>query len=431
MEKVKIGMFMTLGIAVLAIYFGDFIRNKLPVLKKYCLPSSVVGGTIFALISLALYKANVYELSYDSSTVNSLFYCLFFAASGSAASLALLKKGGKLVVIFAILAAVLAFLQNVISVGIGLLMKVNPMIALMTGSTPMTGGHGNAASFSPTAIQAVNDLLAKATNIDASTASEIVARVAPASEVALAAATFGLIAGCIFGGPFGNFMVKKHKLEDPELDGKETAAVSSGEEVGTPIYKHEVIRAVLMLCVACGFGQGMFMLLKYFNLTLPIHVCCMLGGIIVRLILDRKKDTKESLYEALDTVGDFSLALFVSISIITMKLWQLQGLGLAMVVMLMAQVVFILIFCYFLTFKLLGKNYDSAVMAVGHVGFGLGAVPVSMTTMQTVCQKYRYSKLAFFVVPVIGGFISNLSNAVIISGFINYCGKLIVEKGIF
>ena len=145
----------------------------------------------------------------------------------------------------------------------------------------------------------------------------------------------------------------------------------------------------------------------------------MFGGILIRLLYDTKKGDHENLYEAIDTIGDFSLALFVSMSIVTMKLWQLAGLGPQLAVLLIAQVVLIVAFCFLLTFPLLGKNYDAAVMAVGHMGFGLGAVPVSMTTMQTVCKKYRFSKLAFFVVPVIGGFISNITNALIITQFLN------------
>lgn len=150
----------------------------------------------------------------------------------------------------------------------------------------------------------------------------------------------------------------------------------------------------------------------------------MLGGILVRLFLDKSHRVNDSLLEAIDTVGDFSLALFVSMSIVTMKLWQLADLGPQLMVLLIAQVILILIFIYFLTFRLLGKNYDAAVMAVGHLGFGLGAVPVSMTTMKTFCDKYRYSGLAFFVVPVIGGFISNLSNAIIITTFLDIATKM-------
>lgn len=408
MERVvlKLGMFETLALAVLAIYFGDFLRKKFPILKKYCLPASVVGGTVFALISMGLYYANIFELSFEYKAVNSLFYCIFFAASGAAASIALLKQGGKLVVIFAILAAVLAAGQNALALLVGNFMNVNPLISMMTGSIPMTGGHGNAAAFAPIAVEA------------GATA---------AMEVAIAAATFGLISGCMLGGPFGNFIIKRHKLENPELDGKaELAEMEEGEgTTGLAIDKKNVVNAMFLMCIALGIGQVLTNLLKNFGVNFPIHVSCMFGGILVRLYYDRKKGNHDVLYEAIDTIGEFSLGLFVSMSIITMKLWQLADLGPVLVVLLLAQVVFIIIFCYFLTFFLLGKNYDAAVMAVGHIGFGLGAVPVSMTTMQTVCKKYRYSKLAFFVVPVIGGFISNISNAIIITKFLNIAKAMV------
>ncbi len=179
-----------------------------------------------------------------------------------------------------------------------------------------------------------------------------------------------------------------------------------------------------MLVLACGIGELFFLVWQHYDINIPIHVNCMLGGIIVRVFLDKTGRAKDSLLEAIDTVGDFSLALFVSMSIVTMKLWQLADLGPQLIVLLLAQIVLVLVFTYFLTFRLLGKNYDSAVMAVGHLGFSTGAVPVSMTTMKTVCDKYRYSKLAFFVVPVIGGFISNLTNAFIITTFLDIATKM-------
>lgn len=393
----KLTMFHTLGLAVIAIYLGEWVRQQVPMLKKYCLPAAVVGGTILSVVSLGLYYGNIAELSFDYKTVNSLFYCVFFAASGAAASMSLLKTGGKLVVIFSILAGVSAALQNVLAIGVGQLIGVNPLIALMTGSTPMTGGHGNAAAFAPLAV--------------AAGAPE-------ALEVALAAATFGLISGSIVGGPFGNFMVKRFHFEDPALDGKGFSQDVENKAAGVDITKNDVMQAVYYMMLACGIGSLVEQGLKMINIAFPIHVCCMLGGILVRIYIDYSKKGSEATYEALDTVGDFSLNLFVAMSIISMKLWQLSGLGAKLMVLLVAQVIFIMIFCYFITFRLLGKNYDSAIMAVGHTGFGLGAVPVSMTTMQTVCAKYRYSKLAFFVVPVIGGFLSNITNALVITEFI-------------
>lgn len=406
----KFDMFTTLMLAVLAIYFGDLMRKIFPILKKYCLPASVVGGTVFALISLLLFKMGIVQLDFDYKAINQLFYCIFFAASGAAASMALLKKGGKLVAIFAVLAAILAACQNGMALVVGKFMNIDPLISMMTGSIPMTGGHGNAASFAPIAVDAG----------------------APAAiEVAIAAATFGLISGCMLGGPFGNFLVKRFKLEGSTSNEQAMGEIDAeGESRNLLVDKPNIIQAVFLMCIAIGIGKIIELGLKSiqentgWKVALPIHVCCMFAGIVIRLIYDRKEGNHDVLYESIDIVGEFSLALFVSMSIITMKLWQLSGLGLALVVLLIAQLVLIVTFCYFLTFRLLGKNYDAAVMAVGHMGFGLGAVPVSMTTMQAVCKKYRYSKLAFFVVPVIGGFISNLTNAVIITKFLDLAKDL-------
>lgn len=403
MERITLefGMFEVLLLAVIGIYIGDFLRKKFPILVKYCLPSAVVGGTIISIITMILYYAGIMEPNFDFKTVNTLFYCLFFAASGAAASLSLLKQGGKLVVIFAVLAAILAACQNALAIGVGNLLHVHPLISMMTGSIPMTGGHGNAASFAPIAVEAGQKA---------------------AMEVAIASATFGLIAGSLIGGPYGNFIVKRFGFEDSELDNQQNTIVETAKTV--MMNKKNVISAVNMLVLACGIGELFFLALQHFSINIPIHVNCMLGGIIVRIFLDKTNRTNDNILEALDTVGDFSLALFVSMSIVTMKLWQLADLGGQLIVLLLAQVVLILLFTYFLTFRLLGKNYDSAVMAVGHLGFGTGAVPVSMTTMKTVCDKYRYSKLAFFVVPVIGGFISNLTNALIITKFLDIAMKM-------
>jgi ESS family glutamate:Na+ symporter len=404
MERVvlKLGMFETLGISVLAIYFGDFLRSKFPILKKYCLPGAVVGGTIFAIISLILYQSKIFELKFDYAAVNSLFYCIFFTTCGAAASMALLRKGGLLVVIFAILAAGCAILQNVLALAVGKVLNVPPLIALMTGSIPMTGGHGNAASFAPMAVKLGAE---------------------PALTVALAAATWGLISGSIIGGPFGNFIVKAHHLENPELDGKDDVAALAAT-AGVSVKKKSVVSAMLLMCLGLGFGQLVFIVLKKFKIDFPIHVCCMFAGIVIRLIMDATKKGNEVIYESMETVGEFSLALFVSMSIVSMSLWQLSGLGLQLFILCLIQVPMMLLIAYFLTFFLMGRNYDAAIIAVGHTGFGLGAVPVSMTTMQSVCTKYRYSKLAYFVVPVIGGFLSNITNAIIITNFIGVAAKM-------
>lgn len=408
---IKLTMFHTLALGVLSIWFGNWLRGKFPFLKKYCLPGAVVGGTIFAIISLLLYNAGICELTFDYKVANSLFYCIFFAASGAAASLSLLKTGGKYVILFCISAAVLAAIQNVIAIGLGKVLAVPPLLALMTGSIPMTGGHGNAAAFAPMAVKMGQG---------------------NALEAAIAAATFGLISGAIIGGPFGRFIVRKHHLEDPALDGKgEMEEASGNAESGDSMFKGDIVQAMYLMCFALGLG-GLFMtILTKLGISFPIHVCCMFAGILIRLFFDAKKGVDHTkLYAGIDTVGDFSLGLFVSMSIISMKLWTLAGMGLQLFILCCVQAIFIIFYAYFVDFFGMGKNYDAAVIAVGHTGFGLGAVPVSMVTMTAVCKKYRYSKLAFFVVPVIGGFLSNITNAIIITKFLDIANVMQKAMGL-
>lgn len=397
MFVLKLDVFQSLLVTVLLIYFGKFMRNKFPILKKYCIPSAVVGGLLFAILTCILYKLNIMEIKFDIKVTNQLFYCVFFAASGTSAGLALLKKGGKLVAIFAVLAAVLAALQNVVAVALGKVLGVNPLIALMTGSIPMTGGHGNAASFAPVAesFGAVG-----------------------ATEVAIAAATFGLIAGCIIGGPTGNRLVQKYHLKYDKSDSADLGTAAAEKFF---VDKERSLNAVCLMFIATGIGSVLFIILKNLlpNITLPIHVLCMLGGLIIRLGFDATGHADEALYDSMDIVGEISLAMFVTMSIMSMKLWQLADLAIPMIILLLAQVVLAYVFCTQITFRALGKDYDAAVMAVGHTGFGMGAVPVSMATMKSVCDKYAYSKIAFFVVPVIGGLLSNFTNAAIVTAFLN------------
>lgn len=396
---IKIGMFQMLAIVVLVVYLGQWIRQKLPILQKYCIPSAVVGGTLVSLVTCVLYLSGIVAFEWENYTImNNFFYNVFFAASGTAASMALLKKGGKLVVIFSVLAAVLAVLQNALALGVGTMMGMNPLTALMAGSTPLTGGHGNAASFGPMAFEMGG---------------------VGAVEVAVAAATFGLISGCIIGGPIGRQLIRKYDLDKGYLAEKKESDFS--DKLTIMFSGERTTNAWFMLLIACGLGEVLLQIRKLIlpDVNIPIHVMCMLGGILVRLAMDKTGKGDEAMYETFDNIGEICLSIFVSMSIITMKLWQLIDLALPLIVILMLQLVLIYFFVRFITFNLCGRNYDAAIIAVGHTGFGLGAVPVSMATMTSVCEQYYYSKLAFFVVPLIGGFISNLTNAVAITAFLN------------
>ena len=404
LTTIQIGMFEMLAIVILAIYLGQWIREHFPILKKHCIPAPVVGGTLLSIITCILYMMDIVTFEWENYTVmNNFFYNLFFAASGTAASLKLLKKGGKLVLIFSILAAVLAVIQNAAALGLGIAMDMNPLTALMAGSTPLTGGHGNAASFGPIAAEMGG---------------------VGALEVAIASATFGLISGSIIGGPIGRQLIRKYNLDKNYV---EETNDSFSEKISFAFSSERSKTAWFILLLACGLGQLLLQIRQFIlpNVNIPIHVMCMLGGIIARFILDKTNNGDEAMYETLDNIGDICLALFVSMSIVTMKLWQLIDLALPLVTILMIQLVIIYLFTRFITFNLCGHDYDAAIIAVGHTGFGLGAVPVSMATMTSVCEQYHYSKLAFFVVPLIGGFISNLTNAVAITAFLNIAHGLL------
>lgn len=401
---VKIGMFEMLAVVILAIYLGQWIREKLPILKKYCIPAPVVGGTLLSIVTCVLYMTGIVAFEWENySVMNNFFYNIFFAASGTAASLTLLKKGGKLVLIFSILAAVLAVIQNAVALGLGVAMDMNPLTALMAGSTPLTGGHGNAASFGPLAAGMGG---------------------VGAVEVAVASATFGLISGCIIGGPIGRQLIRKYNLDKGYVVEKEETF--SGK-LSFAFNGERSKNAWFVLLLACGLGQLLLQIRQVIlpNVNIPIHVMCMLGGIIARFIMDKTNKGDDAMYETLDNIGEICLALFVSMSIVTMELWQLIDLALPLITILMVQVVVIYLFVRFVTFNLCGRDYDAAIISVGHTGFGLGAVPVSMATMTSVCEQYHYSKLAFFVVPLIGGFISNLTNAVAITAFLNIAQGLL------
>jgi len=400
--NIEMNVLKTILLAAILIILGDKIKSKFSIFTKYCIPAAVIGGLLFSIITMALHQSGIATFTFDGDIQNLLMQ-IFFAACGCAAGLGLLKTGGKKVLIFVVLAAVLAFLQNVLAVGVGKLLNVQPLIALMTGSIPMTGGHGNAASFAPVAERF------GATG---------------AVTVAIAAATFGLIAGSIMGGPVGNRLIIKNDLINKKNKSHSDDSVDYGEKKARPFLdKKRTILAITIVCISLGLGSYLFDLFKLImpNVVLPIHVMCMLGGLIVRNLYDFiNKPTDEAIYEQIDIIGDFSLGLFVTMAVMSMKLWELTSLALPMIVLLFAQVILAYFFCTIITFRLMGSDYDAAVMAVGHIGFGTGAVPVSMTTMKTVCDKYSYSKLAFFVVPIVGGLFSNFTNAAIITGFLNF-----------
>ena len=402
MLNIKMDMIQTVGLAVIILILGRFLRKKVKFFETYCIPSPVVGGFLFAIINLILRKSNLVIFEFDN-TLQSFFMTLFFTSIGFNASWRLLKVGGKKVGMFLIMAIVLVILQNIVAVGVGYLTGVDPLIALLTGSTAMTGGHGTAAAMAPI-VEELGHTGAK--------------------SVAIAAATFGLIAGSSLGGPLANRLIKGKKLEV-------VAERVDNEKVRNDefLFNNDVrkldgenfAKAFFLILLSMFIGSYVSTFLNQF-LNFPNYIGPMIVAAILRNISDHT--TKFDLhYEEVHILEDVSLNLFLGMAMISLRLWELSSVAGQLAVLLLAQALLAWVFIYFVTFRFMGRNYDAAVLSAGHVGFGLGATPNGIANMQSVCDKYKHSHIAFFVMPIVGALFIDFFNVAIISGFFSFLAR--------
>ena len=389
----ELDMYQATAVAALVLLLGRFLVKKIPILDRYCIPAPVVGGCVYAIVHCIVRSAGIIEISADM-TLKNVFMVGFFCSVGFTASFRMLKKGGIQTIVFLGLALAMVVLQNILGAGLATAFGLDPRLGLATGSIPMVGGHGTAGSFGPL----LEDL-----------------GVANANVVAIASATFGLVAGCAIGGPIATGKIKKFKLHSTEMSaegGFET------EDAGK-IDSKRFLDAVLALIIAIGFGTIVSMLLGKL-MTFPFYIGAMLVGAVIRNVADVAK--KELPMEEIGVVGGFCLSVFLGLAMIDMKLWQLAELALPLVVMLAAQTVLMFLYANFVVFNVLGRNYDAAVMTTGFCGFGMGATPNAMANMQAVVGQYGPAPTAFMVVPLVGSLFIDFLNATILTGFINFLG---------
>ena len=402
MFNIKMDMIQTVGLAVIILILGRLLRKKVKFFETYCIPSPVVGGFLFAIINLILRETNLVIFEFDN-TLQSFFMTLFFTSIGFNASWRLLKVGGRKVVMFLIMAVTLVVLQNVVAVGVGYLTGVDPLIALLTGSTAMTGGHGTAAAMAPI-VEELGHTGAK--------------------SVAIAAATFGLIAGSSLGGPLANRLIKGKKLEV-------VAEKVDNEKVRNDefLFNNDVrkldgenfAKAFFLILLSMFIGSYVSTFLNQF-LNFPNYIGPMIVAAILRNISDNT--TKFDLhYEEVHILEDVSLNLFLGMAMISLRLWELSSVAGQLAVLLLAQAFLAWVFIYFVTFRFMGRNYDAAVLSAGHAGFGLGATPNGIANMQSVCDKYKHSHIAFFVMPIVGALFIDFFNVAIISGFFSFLSR--------
>ena len=365
MINVELDIIQTAGIGALALIVGMFLTRRINFLQKFCVPSPVSGGIIFSLITLVLYGWFDVEVSFDG-TLKDVFMVAFFTSVGFQSDLKVLKRGGKLLIIMLVLLVIIITMQNLMPMGITRLMGVEPLIGMASGSISMTGGHGTAGGFA-----GVLENMG----------------LQGAGTIAMAAATFGLIAGSMLGGPLAERIIRK-KLTQEQMQ-----PIDEEIDPAIPTY----------------FGA----------LVLAAIVRNTIGFVSYKE--NGKWENAEKLLdmERIISVGNICLSLFLGMAMISLKLWELQHLALPLIIILVSQVLMMALFAYFVAFPLLGRDYDAAVLCAGICGFGLGATPNAMANMSAVCYKYRYTVKPFLIIPIIGAMFADLINTGMITLFLN------------
>jgi ESS family glutamate:Na+ symporter len=404
----SLDMMQTLALAAVVLFVGYGIRRRVAVLDKYNIPAPVVGGFLFAALSLALRMSGVVAFEFNT-TLQTPLMIAFFTTIGLGASLGLLRVGGPQVLLFFALASVLAVLQNVVGVGLASVLGVEPLLGLIAGSITMTGGHGTGAAFG----KLIEDQYA----------------FPGALTLAMAAATFGLVCGGLIGGPVATRLMQQYKPK------RTTGGVPAGaagaaaqldpldeeidtEPAGEPATAYTLLKVITIILIAMWAGGLLSTWLGQY-VTLPAYIGAMIVAAVVRNVADLSSLLRIE-QRTVDDLGTIALSLFLAMALMSLRLWELLDLALPMFVILVAQVLMMGAFAYFITFRVMGRDYDAAVMAGGHCGFGLGATPNAVANMEAITERFGPAPRAFLVLPMVGAFFIDFTNAIIITTFINW-----------
>lgn len=393
MQEISLDIASTVAISAVFLVIGEFVKKRIPFLEKFFIPGAVVGGLIFSFLTLLGYYFDLFNFNFNGD-IRTFLLQVFFTTIGFSASLTLLRKGGLGVFLFLIVAIVLLTLQNVIGVSLATLFGIHPFFGLAGGSVALTGGHGTSAAFGP--------LLEAGGAIGATPA-------------AIAASTWGLVFGCLIGGPVGIRLLRRYQLKPSKnkAEGVPDIQSDTGDIKGDMAF-----RGTILVTIAIGLGAIVIAYLKQIGVVLPIYIGPMLIAAVMRNLMDYKKWTLPA--KAIDTIGNISLSFFLIMALMSMKLWELASVAGPLLVILIIQTVFMAFYAYFVTFRVMGKDYDAAVMAAGHCGFGLGATPNAMANMEAFTSKQGPSPKAFFIVPLVGALFIDFFNAAVITTFIGF-----------
>lgn len=391
----KFDIYQSAGVGVLALLLGFWLTRRIPFLRRHCIPAPVSGGLIVSLFTLLLYNVWGIECVFDD-TVKNLCMTAFFTSVGFLCDLRALRSGGRPLLIMLLLVALLIITQNAVSIGLASALGKDPLFGMAVGSIPMCGGHGTSGGFAPLLEQ--QGLIG-------------------ASSITMTAATFGLIAGSLLGGPLADGLIRRRQPAD--LTAPDEADAQS-EPSGSADNERANIYTLCMLLAAMALGSCLNALLKHIGITCPGYLGALLIAVLLRNIFAHVPCVAQHLRDGrIRYVGEIFLGLFLGMAMSSLRLWELESMALPLAVILLAQVLLMAFYAVFIAYPLLGRNYESVVLVSGLCGFGLGATPNAMANMEAVCDKYRPAIRPFLIVPIIGAMFVDVLNIGIITFFLN------------
>jgi glutamate:Na+ symporter, ESS family len=403
MTDLKLDLLQTLSMAALVYFGGIQLRKRMRWLDRLNIPAAVVGGLIFTLAVLLLRERGI-SVQFDTSLQSTLSVA-FFTSIGMSASLALLRVGGVQVLIFLLLATLFCFVQNFTGIAIALGFGENPLLGVMAGSVTLVGGPATGLAFAPVFEQA---------------------GLRGAAPLALTAATAGIVCGGLVGGPVGTYLIRRFGLTSATPRATATRELEAEMETPSETLVVEVdredtslMRNMAVLALAMGLGSLVSAWIQSLGITMPGYIGAMLVASLLRNLDDVTRWFRID-QRAMEFVGNLALNIFLVVALMSLKLWELAGLALPLLVILLVQVVLVLLFAITVSFRTMGKDYESAVMASGFIGFVLGTTANAVANMRALVARYGAAPRAFLIVPLVGAFFIDFTNALIITGFVNW-----------
>lgn len=384
--NINLNSTMTLALAAILLILGYSIKKKITLLNKYCIPAPVVGGFLFMFITWIGHNREIFKFHFEN-IFQSTFMLAFFTTVGLGASFALLKKGGKLLIVYWLLCGIISILQNTIGITISKMIALETPYALLSSAISMVGGHGAALAYG---------------NSFAKVGYE------SAPLVGAAAATFGLITAVLIGGPLGRRLIEANHLRPDTTENFDLSIHEINNDKKETLSDLDIIKNVAVILICMALGSWISTLIgKLINMDFPSYVGAMFVAVIVRN-LNEKMNMYHFNFSLVDGIGNVMLSLYLSLALMTLKLWELSGLIGGVLLVVACQVIFMVIVAYFIVFRILGSNYDAAVMCAGLCGHGLGATPSAIVNMTALNEKYGMSRKAMMIVPIVGAFLVDI-----------------------